>query len=140
MNLYKYPYTSTVKLQFDTMDKTRQILVAVLMTSIMSCIFFSLFYFTATMEYVEVRNTRLLHRNTTCTVVNFTCKEQKCYSCKSDRDTNCTRYLCWGQYYSISYSIRNGTKVTSTIGSNKHDECKQQRKVRHLLIYRIFIF
>ena len=105
------------------------------------CAILSLACLLETTLYVEDRNTRLLYTDTTCAVINFTCIEQTCQSCQGSHGVLCIRtdYPCWGEYYSVSYSISNGTKVTSTAGSGWQLECKPQRKVRHLRIYRIFI-
>lgn len=83
--------------------------------------------------YTKVKNTRRLYVNTTCLVVNFTCIEQQCFACRGPQnDGYCTPYQCWGEYYSVSYSIQNGTEVISMVGLDRRYQCKQRKEVRRL--------
>jgi hypothetical protein len=107
---------------------------------ILLCVFLIGLILIGAITYQNARNTRRLYTNTTCLVVNFSCIEQTCVYCRRVSGVDCLfqQDQCWGQYFSVLYPIRNGTEVTSAVGTDHHYKCKQRKEVRSLLISRTF--
>lgn len=74
---------------------------------------------------IDARYMKANYINTTCIVTEYSFKEKKCRSC----DDSCISFICYDEQFNVTYSIFNGSNITSTIKSIDQ-KSQRQDKVR----------
>jgi hypothetical protein len=77
-------------------------------------------------SYVEYQNIRNSHTNTTCLLLNYTVRENKCQTCGN---YGYFSYTCFDEQFLLLYSIFNGRDVTSVYRSFGNSRMHDQRQV-----------